>query len=274
VTSIVLSPTTIPNSPPLEYLHAAVDAGYDAVGLRLNASPGMPFFPVVNNADLIRTMKEVITAADLQVLDIYSFYLQPPTKVAAFEAALHLGAELGAKYIVVMGADDDWSRMRDNFVRLCDLASLYGLGAVVETAVMRPLASLPQAQRLIDEAQRENAGICIDPLNFARAGDTVDDLRRVSRRLLPYGQLTDGIIGPNEPNPTLLGRMGPNQRRLLGQGSVPLEQILDALPPGIPLSVELPPPDGADHSAAEWAKIVLEDARRFLARIDTKRKEQ
>ena len=37
--SLALSPTTLPDTPPLEYVEAASAAGYDAVGLRLNRSP-------------------------------------------------------------------------------------------------------------------------------------------------------------------------------------------------------------------------------------------
>jgi hypothetical protein len=60
--------------------------------------------------------------------------------------------------------------------------------------------------------------------------------------------------------------MGPNQRRLLGEGVVPLAALLDALPPGLPLSVELPPPPGARPAAAEWAKTTAANVRGFLAR--------
>ena len=45
---IALAPTTLPNSPPLEYIDAAVRAGYDGIGIRLSISmldprgPGLP----------------------------------------------------------------------------------------------------------------------------------------------------------------------------------------------------------------------------------------
>jgi hypothetical protein len=53
--------------------------------------------------------------------------------------------------------------------------------------------------------------------------------------------------------------MSPNERRMPGDGIVPLRQILDALPPGLPLSgdpmpksVKLPardgPRDGREHA--------------------------
>ena len=54
-------------------------------------------------------------------------------------------------------------------------------------------------------------------------------------------------------------------RRLLGEGVVPVAAILDALPEGLPLSVELPPAKGARPPPAEWAKATAENVRRFLA---------
>jgi sugar phosphate isomerase/epimerase len=263
---LVLAPTTIPDAAPLAYVESAAAAGYRHVGLRLNPSPGFPFHPVVGNAPLIKEMKAALSGAGVAVLDIYSFYLQPDTDVAAFRPAIELGAEFGAKYLVTMGADTDWSRMRDNFVRICEIAAGCGLVCIVEPAVIRPLANLAQTERLVRESGCSNVAICVDPLNFSRAGDRASDLRRVDPALLPYAQICDGIIAPDEPNPALLGRMSPNQRCLLGQGNVPLDDILDALPPGLPLSIELPPPSGQATGAAEWAKLVLEDAQGHLSR--------
>jgi sugar phosphate isomerase/epimerase len=133
------------------------------------------------------------------------------------------------------------------------------------------LASLAQTERLLREAGCANVAICVDPLNFARAGDHAPDLKRVDARLLPYAQITDGIIAPDEPNPALLGRMSANRRCLLGQGNVPLADILDVLPTGLPLSIELPPGDPA-LGAAQWARLVREDAENYLRRYYGSRK--
>jgi sugar phosphate isomerase/epimerase len=115
------------------------------------------------------------------------------------------------------------------------------------------------------ESGRANAVICVDFLNFVRGGGVPADLRALDPRRLPYAQLTDGVLGPGEPDPARLGRLGPNERRLLGEGVVPVAAILDALPPDLPLSVELPPPRGTRPSAVEWAKVTAANARRFLA---------
>jgi sugar phosphate isomerase/epimerase len=248
---LIMAPTTLPQTPPLDYIAATVAAGYDGIGLRLHRSPGLPFHPVVGNAALVRDIERALAHAGLAVFDIFSFYLQPDTKLEAFRPALELGAELGGKYVMTMGDDPDWPRLCENFARFCDLAGEFGLTAAVEFAVVRPLATLAQTQRLIAEAGRDNAVICIDPLHLARAGEGPDDIRRLDSRLVPYAQITDGELDTGV-------------RHLPGQGSLPLREMLAALPPGLPLSVEGPPArDGI--APAQWASEVLNAARQFLA---------
>jgi sugar phosphate isomerase/epimerase len=192
---LALSPTTLPDTPPLEYVEAAAAAGYDAVGLRLNRSPLFPFHPVAGNASLVRELKRALARSRLGVLDILSFYLQPVTNIEAFAAPLELGAELGARYALVAGDDADGSRLRDNLGRFCDLARPFGVTAAVEFAVIRPLATLGQTLRLLADAGRENAVVCLDPLNHIRGGGTVAELHAVDPRLFPYAQISDGVLG-------------------------------------------------------------------------------
>lgn len=261
---IFIAPTTLQDTAPLEYIEAAAFGGYDGVGLRVHRSPGLPFHPVVGNAALIREMKQRIADSDLEVLDLYSFYLEPNTDVTSFAPALELGAEFGAKYATVMGNDPDWSRQRDKFAHVCDLAKHFGLICSVEFAVIRPLATLPQTVRLISEAGR-NAVICIDPLHVARSGASPADVKALDPKLVPYAQISDGFLEPGEPNPALFGKLGLGTRAMPGEGKLPLRQLMAALPRGIPLSVELPialAPPGT--SPRDWAKITLERTHRFL----------
>jgi sugar phosphate isomerase/epimerase len=264
---LVLAPTTLADTPPLEYVEAGAAAGYDAIGLRLQRSPAMPYHPVLGDAPLIRAIKARLAEARLAVLDIFSCYLQPTTDIEAFAPALELGGELGARYVLVMGDDPDAARLRDNFVRFCALAGRFGLCAAIEFAPTRPLATLGQSVALIAETGVPNAVICLDPLNLLRGGGGAASLRGLDARLFPYAQITDGVLGPGEPDPARLGQLGPAERRMLGDGVVPLGAILAALPPGLPLSVELPAPPGVTMSARDWAAHALAETRRYLAGI-------
>ena len=44
-----------------------------------------------------------------------------------------------------------------------------------------------------------------------------------------------------------------------GEGALPIGELLDALPAGLPLSVEVPDTRRGDVPALEWAKMALDD---------------
>jgi sugar phosphate isomerase/epimerase len=261
---LFLAPTTLMDVEPLGVIEAASEAGYDGLGLRLHPSPGLPYHPVVGNTPLIRQMKRALTVSRLAVLDIYSFYLEPTTKLDDFLPALSLGAEFGARYALVQGADPCWSRLRDRFVEFCEQASRFDLAASLEFVPQRDLATLEQALQLIRESRRPNAVICVDPLHLARAGGRPADLGNLDGRLLPYLQFSDGVLASGEPDLKLAKRIGVGERRLPGQGTLPIAELLHMIPDGLPLSLEVPLPPTRNVTAVAWARCVLEETRRFI----------
>ena len=248
---IALAPTSLPNTPPLEFIAAAGEAGYDSVGLRLHQSPVYPnWFPIVGNPPLMREVKHALADSGLRMLDVFTFYLQPETDLDVMAQAMAYGAELGARYAQLIGDDPDWARMTDNFGRFCDIASQFGLVAAIEAPVnSRKVNSVPLARKLIVDASRPNAAIVLDPLQFFRSGDDVNVLAQ-DARVFPYTQFNDGLVSGARAEP--------------GRGSVPLHRILDALPPRLPLSVEWSAPADSTPSAREWAARALASTRHFL----------
>ena len=107
---IILAPTTLPNATPLEFIDAGTQAGFDALALRLNASPGLPFHPVLGDDALVRDMKRALRSAP-PVQEIGSFYMEPVTDVARFRVPTDIGqAFLGD---AEAGGVDLWRRSAD-----------------------------------------------------------------------------------------------------------------------------------------------------------------
>jgi sugar phosphate isomerase/epimerase len=250
---------------PLDLIEAAGEAGYDGLGLRLYPSPALPYHPVVGDAPLVRQMKRALADASLKVLDIYTFYLQPATRLDDFTPALALGAELGAGYALVQGADPSWPRLLENFAGFCERARCFGLTASLEFVPQRDLATLAQALQLIDESGQPNAAICVDPLHLARGAGAPHDLRNLDLRLLPYIQFSDGMLAEGEPDLAVARRIGVGERRLPGRGMLPLADLLDVAPDDLLLSIEVPRPAGASMTDAAWARTVIEETRQFIA---------
>lgn len=252
---IALAPTSLPNTPPLEFISAAAAAGYDSIGLRLHRSPAYPsWFPIVGDAPLMRDVKHALADSGLRMLDIFTFYLQPETDLDVMRDAMAFGAELGARYAQLIGDDPDWARMTDNYGAFCDIAAQFGLVAAIEAPVnSRVVNSVSLARKLIGDAGRSNAALVLDPLQYFRSSGPLSELRD-DPGVFAYTQFNDGPkSGP---------RMEP------GTGEVPLRRILDILPRGLPISVEWSAASGAEAPAAEWAARALASTRRFLASIE------
>jgi sugar phosphate isomerase/epimerase len=249
---ITLAPTTLPSTPPLEYIAAASQAGFQGLGFRLHKSPAYPnWVDWLGDAALRREVKSALASAGQEMVESLSYYLLPDLDLDEMKPSLEYAAELGATYALLIGRDDDWSRQRDNFGRFCDVAAGYGLTVAIEAPV-GTLSPISAAFRVIEETGRQNAVVCIDPTAFLRAGDTPDVLAGRDARLLPYTQINDGKREGG-------GRMRP------GDGEANVDALLDALPAEIPLSLEWPAPKDATRGAAEWAQFAMDGTRRFLS---------
>ena len=255
---ITLAPTTLPNTPPLEFVKAAADAGFEGLGFRLHRSPAYPnWVDWLGDAALRREVKIALADAGQEMIESLSYYLLPDLDLDEMKPSLEYAAELGATYALVIGRDDEWSRQRDNFGRFCDVAKSYGLIAAIEAPV-GTLSPISAAFRVIQESGRENAVVCIDPTALMRAGDTPEDLSAYDPLLLPYTQINDGKREGG-------GRLRP------GDGDARVDALLDALPISVPVSLEWPAPKESNYTAEEWARLAIKGTQRFLSEYETSR---
>src|SRR5262249_41660225 len=136
---------------------------------------------------------------------------------------------------------------------LADLAATFSLTAVVEGPIYgRLISTLPLLLRLVRESGSANLALCIDTYQLFRCGASVESLSSIPPGLLGYVQLTDGTadaVGFRVP----------------GQGSVPLADILAALPKDLVIGLECPAPKDSSASATDWLRTVLTGAREVLA---------
>jgi sugar phosphate isomerase/epimerase len=249
-----LAATCYAGAEPVALIEAAAKAGFDAIGLRLYRSPGMSyaFVPVVGDAPLIRSIKGALASTGLEFWDVFSFYLRPDTDVASLLPYFETGAELGAKYLLVLGDDPDWQRMVDNATAMCAAAASLGLTVGLEAP--QPRLQMPTVQSAVELAEAtgaQNASVVLDPAQYHKIDGDPDALRRIDPRLFPYIQLTDAA-------PDREGLIGP------GTGTTPIKEILAAMPAGVPLSVEYPMPRDAGFSVEEWTETVYTQSRACL----------
>lgn len=249
---------------PLELIEAAA-GGFDHCGIRLVAPrPGDPLIDIAGEAETVRQVGRRLKDSGVSLLDIEAIWLSPATAIETLRLPLEVGASLGAKYVLVVGNDDDQARLSDNFARLCDLASSFGMTVMLEFITYCSIRSLAGAHDMVTRSDRANTGVLIDTLQFFRSGAQPAELRGVPPNLLPYMQLCDAPLrGPE----SLEARRheARTDRRLPGTGELPLGELLCCLPGDITLSLEAPTAALRGRPYAEQGRIAAQALRAFLA---------
>lgn len=257
--------TVLELSPP-EVVSAAADAGYAYAGIRLlPASPGGPAYDLMHDAALLRETLARIAATGVGVFDLEIVRLNAETDVRSFLPFLETGQKLGARSVLVAGDDPDEARLTERFAAFCDIAAPFGLTADLEFMPWTGVADLAAAMRVVGASSRSNGGILVDALHFDRSRGNVKDLAALPHEWLHYAQLCDAPAAYSDTTEALI-HTARAERLFPGEGGIDLSRILQALPPDLPISLEVPTATLARHvPAQDRARRALAAARKVLA---------
>jgi sugar phosphate isomerase/epimerase len=224
--------------PPPDLIDLASRAGFASVGLRTNpAAPGGIAYPLSTAAEQAE-MRRRIAATGVSVLYIEMVGLSETTRVADYRPMLETGAAIGASRLAVAGDTAAFQVVAERMAEMCDLAREYGMAVDIEFMPFRPVSTFADAVEMVRLAGRPNAHILIDALHVFRSGSPVDEIARVNPAFLGTFQICDA---PRDPPPSEGLVIEARTRRLLpGHGGLLLQSLIDALPPDIPVGVELP----------------------------------
>lgn len=231
--------TVIELAPP-DVVVCAADAGYSHVGLRLvPATTEEPVYPVVGDTPMVRDIARRLSSTGIHVLDIEILRLKPETRVDDYRPVLETGARLAARHVLVAGNDPDEKRLVANFAALASLAAPLHLSLALEPMPWTDVRDVRAALRIVEASGARNAGVLVDAIHFDRAGHAPADLADVPRARLPYAQLCDAPAERPRDTATLL-HQARAERLMPGDGGLDLTGLVRALPPGIPISLEVP----------------------------------
>ena len=257
--------TVLELSPP-DMVSCAAGLGFDHIGLRLiPATDTEVQHPMVGDTALVRETTRRLADTGLRCLDIEILRLRPDTVVSDYAAVLETGARLGAREVLVAGNDPDHARLVAHLAALCELAAGFGLGINLEPMPWTDCPSCAVGRALVQAVDQTNAGLLIDPIHFDRAGGDPAELRQLPPRLLRYMQLCDA---PAERPTTLDGLLhqARAERMIPGEGGLPLAAMIAAVPPDLPLSLEIPMQQLSQTlPARERCERMLTRTRRWLA---------
>jgi sugar phosphate isomerase/epimerase len=263
--TVSLSPLTVLPGSPIDQIDAALDAGFDSVGLRL--FPSLPTdIDVMADASLLRAIERRLGQTGVRVLDIEVVRVSPHLDVAALADALAFAEGVGARWlattseaIVDYRPDDE----RDLVARLRELsvaAGERGLGVMLEFMAFRGIRHLEDAVRIVESVDVASVGITVDALHLFRSGGSVESVKAVNPSRFACLQICDG---PRQP-PESLTAEARGDRHFAGEGEFPLVDLVRALPADLPVSVEVPSRAHVDLPAAERARIAAETTRDLL----------
>jgi len=257
----------VPDADPLQQIEAASQAGFDAVGLCINP-PERLGASLVENLAFRRQVKNLLLERGLTVLDIEVFPLRPELDVASLAPVLEAGADLGAQFVLVTGNDIDEERACENYAALCELSRPLGLRPMLEFISYRPLRDILQAERWLRRANHRSGGMCVDALHLFRSGGSIADMQQINAADMGYAQLCDaGSIEPAHCfSQEELLRESRTDRRLPGEGVLPLVEFLNALPNDMAISVEAPCEAYAHLSPTERAVLAMKTSKKVLSR--------
>jgi sugar phosphate isomerase/epimerase len=268
VRSLALAHLSAIDLPPGELIDAAAVAGFDAVTLRLlPAGPRERLSPLVTDPVCLRDTVARLHDRGVGVLDVEALRLRATVSRDDLMPALEAAAALGAHHLLVVGDEPDAGRLADALHSVAELAAPLDVRPVLEFVPFTAVSTLAIAVSVVRAAGHPAAGVLVDPLHLCRSGGVPADVARVAavrQDLLPYAQLCDAPLAAAPDGMRGLYREAVRDRRLPGEGELPLRELLATLPPAIPLSVEIPMRALSGLPAAERASRIARAVRTWL----------
>jgi len=262
-----LAHLTILPADPLDLIECAARAGFEAIGLRIQPPlPGDAVVPVVGDHGMQRAIRRRLRETSLSVLDIEAFWITPDTDINAFRDAFATGAELGARFVLVVGNDPDRTRLADRFAQLCEYARASALIPMLEFIPYSEVRSLSDAHELIVETHASNAGLLVDALHLSRSGGSPADIARYAPGLFHYMHLCDAPAAtPPRDEIRAEARGG---RLYPGEGELGLAQFIASFPRATPIAIEAPSARHRHLTLAEQAALAARSARAVIGRAN------
>ena len=227
-----LASGVLPEFGAVEVVRAGAEAGFDAVGLWVDPETWTP-------GDT-RAARSALAGTDLDLLDVEVVWIKPDSRLDDHRKVIDVGAELGAANVLCVSSDPDRGATADKFAALCRHAESSGIRVALEFGIFTEVKDLAQALDVVQRVAHPLAAVLIDPIHVDRSGTTIAQIAAIDPALLPYAQFCDaGALRPPADDFAAVITDAVDLREQCGQGALPLRAMLEALPAGIPLSIEL-----------------------------------
>jgi sugar phosphate isomerase/epimerase len=262
-----LAPLTVTGLAPPAIVAAASEAGYAHAGLRLHpASPGEAQWPLIGDTPMRRETLARLRDTGVKVFDFDIIRLNAGVDPGRFVPVLETAAELGARFGLVAIDSDDEAAMADAFAQLCELGAPLGLAFGIEYMPWTGARTIADARRIVEQAG--SGGILIDAIHVDRSGGTPAEIAATPAGLISYFQICD-LPAERPSDAATMIYQARNARLPPGEGGIDVAGMVRALPPGLPISIEVPTAAmAATMTPAAFAQLMLDKTRAFLRDVE------
>lgn len=219
---------------PEQMVYTAGEAGFNSVGIRIE--PGINWC-----GSSVARVRSLLNTYHLTLLDVEVIRLKSDGKPHKdHHQIIDIAGELGANNVLVVSDEPDLTVTKHLYADLCRRAEDAGVRAVLEFMFCTQIKTLDDALDVIHDVDHPSAGILVDALHLEGSGNKSEDLHGVDAYWLPYMQLCDAparVQPITDVNEYL--DLARNGRTMPGEGSLPLVELMEALPPNIPICVEV-----------------------------------
>ncbi|AUI50546.1 sugar phosphate isomerase/epimerase family protein [Arthrobacter crystallopoietes] len=246
---------------PPDLVRLAAGAGFDFIGTRVRPVTGNErAFDLQPGSPMLAETLARMADTGVVIRDIEFLLLDGSDQRDAWLRMMEAGQALGATGLTVAASDPDRSRLADTLARMAEDGRGHGITPTLEPISYQAVNSIPAAAAL---ARAAGCQIVVDTLHFRRFGGTLEDLAE-NADLVPMVQLCDGPAQrPTDREGMVLESR--SERGVPGEGDFRLPEIVAALPPELPVSVETPSNSTVSRiGEAAWVRLLKEAADRVL----------
>jgi sugar phosphate isomerase/epimerase len=254
--------------PPVEFVDLAADLGCRYISIFLRGMAllplGYPPFSFKEDSALRKDMIAALSDRGVAISLGDGFLVLPNADMHAFAADLDAMAELGVPRINTVSLDPERDRTFDQFAALTELAAQRNIRTVVEPVPGLTVGDIPTAVAALQHVGRPDFRLLIDTMHLMRSGFSATDVAGMDPEHIGYVQLNDTTLVPRIENymeEAMFERMVP------GEGELPLQDFVSALPRDVVVELEVPQRELAlaGISPTDRLRPCVEAARRLLA---------